>query len=300
LDVAITGGSSSYEVVGQEGFAILDLVASTPHVAISAPSPSLGQHASGGFLLTRTGDLSSSLVAHTSINGQPQDVTIQPHQASTTIPLPQVSGDTAAPGTVLATDQAQILSGPYIIDQSSATMSVVADDPIEQVSIGTIHDANALTGTPGIVRIMRSGEATDSDLVVNLTYGGTAPLSDYLSMPSSVSIPAGTNFAEIAIQPDGDTVPASSGETVTVGIASGPTYTVAGVAQTGVVINNTPSTSAVPSPITPIGDPGGGDGGGDGGGTGGSGGTGGGGTGGGGTGGGGSPPPPPPTYGSSD
>ena len=87
------------------------------------------------------------------------------------------------------------------------------------LSITTLSNAVERGSVPGAVRISRGDAA--HDLVVNLSVGGTAVAGQtYVSLPASVTIPAGVTFIDLSVQPMLDAATASN-TTVVVSLASG-------------------------------------------------------------------------------
>jgi len=109
---------------------------------------------------------------------------------------------------------------------SSDTVTVVDNDSPLVTIVATDNTAMEAGPSTGFFTVSRTGPAT-SALTVNYTVGGTATNSmDYINLPDSVTIPAGSSMAApIMVSPVDDAL-IESNETVVVTLASGAGYTV--------------------------------------------------------------------------
>jgi subtilisin family serine protease len=107
----------------------------------------------------------------------------------------------------------------------SAQIAIKGPDfPVLKI-LATVPIANEAGLIPGTFTISRTGK-TDTDLEVKYSLGGTAIAgSDYVAIPESVTIPAGSSTASIQITPIDDALPEID-ETVILKIISDPAYIV--------------------------------------------------------------------------
>jgi len=105
------------------------------------------------------------------------------------------------------------------------------------VTISATDTDVAEAGTnPGTFQLTRSGDTTAA-LVVNITAGGSATsATDYMALPTTVTIPAGAASANVIVTPVEDTTVETGGETVTVTVAAGTGYDVGAAAAATVTI----------------------------------------------------------------
>ena len=203
-----------------------DIPAYTPTSVSAAPTASnttLPAGSTGGFTITRTGDLSQSLpvtygIGGTAQNGTdyaqlPGNTTIPAGSASTTIPIrvnPQ-SGSTATPDKTLTIG---VAPGQNYSLGSSGTSSAPLTYTILGYAPSTVSfapDGQGGTiprGSTGGLTVTRTGDLSEP-LPVAYDLGGSATNgTDYNQLPGSVTIPAGQSTANIPIQ-----VPAGDGST---------------------------------------------------------------------------------------
>ncbi len=118
-------------------------------------------------------------------------------------------------------------------------------DPTSSTPAVTIYTRDSTaseTGQqPGVIRVQRTGDTTNA-LTVNLSISGTAINgTDYTTVPTTVTIPAGASAASVVITPIDDSI-AESTETAIVSLASGSGYTVGlqNAATINIADNDTP------------------------------------------------------------
>lgn len=106
------------------------------------------------------------------------------------------------------------------------------------VSVTTVDaTANENPAAPGVIRIQRE-EVTSESLVVAYTVSGTATAgSDYSTLSGTATIPAGSLFVDVFINPLDDTVEEGN-ETVKLTLADRPGYQISGVDSATVTITD--------------------------------------------------------------
>jgi hypothetical protein len=163
---------------------------------------------------------------------------------STTIP----AGSSSATVTVTPIDDTTVESSETVIltlsgnaayavgSPGSATVTIADNDQPPPPPIITVvaSDANASeSGETGRFRLTRTG-ATTAALTVHYTLGGTAVNgTDYQSLSTSVTIPAGASSVEITVTPIDDTEVEGS-ETVVLTVSANQAY-IAGSSNTATV-----------------------------------------------------------------
>jgi len=115
-------------------------------------------------------------------------------------------------------------SGAGLLDLYQSALIVLTGTGRPTVTItATTPTATEAPLVAGLLTVTRSG-ATDADLTVRYTVGGTAtPGSDYVALPGTVTIPAGSATATILVTPLDDSVPEVA-ETVIVTLSQDPAY----------------------------------------------------------------------------
>jgi hypothetical protein len=104
---------------------------------------------------------------------------------------------------------------------TSACLAPVKLNPLVTVTAADASAAEA--GDTGAFTFTRSGD-TSAAITVNFDVGGTASAgTDYTTLPTSVSIPAGQTAASLTVTPVSDTAPEGS-ETVLLALSGGTGY----------------------------------------------------------------------------
>jgi len=146
-------------------------------------------------------------------------------------------------------------SSAYTVDADKNTSTVIIADDEGPVEVSLLAwdpdaaewDSEAQLPDPGYVSVTRSGPTTDS-LAVNFSIAGTATNgSDYQSLSSPVTIPAGESFKDIKIDPIDDSV-CEGEESVVLTLSAGTGYTIDSDLDSGTVTiedNDTPPTPTV-------------------------------------------------------
>lgn len=108
------------------------------------------------------------------------------------------------------------------------------DRPVVKV-LSTVATAAELGATPGMFTVSRTGN-TDAPLEVMISVAGTAIAgSDYIALPSSVTIPAGSSTLAVPVVPIDDDV-AEFNESVALAITAHPSYIVASARLATVIV----------------------------------------------------------------
>ncbi|MEP6667846.1 MAG: Calx-beta domain-containing protein, partial [Chthoniobacter sp.] len=241
-----------------------DFVAqATPVVTIAATVPNAQEPGTGTplvaghFTLTRNGDTTQPLTVNVnSASGtatKNTDYTFTPDyitatQGFSTFTFPADSATLDITVTPLSDSAAEgpetviLQLGPgngYLVGTSSTAQVTITDDPLDtslpKVSL-TAGNSKTIegSGVPGTVTFQRTG-STANALMVNYTASGTAtPGTDYVTLPGSVTIPAGAASAFVNVTPIDDSV-SEPLETVVVTTAANPNYIVESVASTATV-----------------------------------------------------------------
>ncbi|MGH3261896.1 MAG: Calx-beta domain-containing protein, partial [Trebonia sp.] len=235
---------------------------------INAPVPQTQELLAGQpgvFDVTRDAPTDSPLMVNytlsgTATNGTDYDtlsgtVTIPAGSADATIdvdPLDDGDGDDGAAGqSVIATLTST--SGDYEIDPdaSSATVNIAEEDPPTVTISAPVP--NAVENDPnneGEYVVARTG-STDEPLTVNLAASGTAvPGTNYDALPSSVTIPAGSQTAVLQVSALDDSADGNGPETVTETIQPG-NYTIGSPNSADVSILEQPTSTVTIAATTP-------------------------------------------------
>jgi regulation of enolase protein 1 (concanavalin A-like superfamily) len=181
--------------------------------------------ANGNFRLTRTGDTSADLVVLVSPVGgtatKTTDYTFTPDYATSgsyrsfTIPAGSATldvavaavNDTAAEGPETITLQLASAAGYWSTSSNAVVMTVVDNDTtLPQVAV-TAPDPYATEGAggdPGTFTFSRTGSTT-TPLSVSIAWSGTATNgTDYTTLPTTVTIPAGQSSTTLDVTPIDD------------------------------------------------------------------------------------------------
>jgi hypothetical protein len=209
-----------------------------PTVTVAASDASAAEPTNTGtFTITRAGSTSGSLTVNFTVGGTATNgtdytsigtsVTIASGAASATVTVTPID-DTAVEGSetvvlTLAAGSSYELGSP-----TSATVTIADNDSIPPPPAVTVTAPDASAGEPsntGTFTITRSGSTTGS-LAVTFAVSGTATSgTDYTSLGSSVTIPAGSASATLTVTPVDDSLVEGS-ETVILSLSSSTSYTV--------------------------------------------------------------------------
>jgi len=206
---------TGYSVDPSSPSATYQTAAYTPSSVSSAPGSggsTVPQGTTGGFTVTRNGDLSQPLPVTYTLGGTAQNgtdynqlpgsVTIPAGQASVTVPVtvPAATGSTATPAKDI---QVAINPGSGYAPASATpttTLTIPAYAP-SMVDFGT-GSGGTLTpgGTSDGFTVTRSGSTTQPLTVGLGTAGSATPGVDYGQLPASVTIPAGATSVTVPLR----------------------------------------------------------------------------------------------------
>lgn len=227
----------------QGNFKRLQITLEAPKVGINAAVPQTQELLAGQpgvFDVTRDGPTDSALTVNYTLSGTATNgtdystlsgtVTIPAGSADATIdvnPLDDGDGDdSTASESVVATLTS---TSDYDVDPSasSATVNIAEEDPpTVSISADIPTAVENDTSQDGEYTISRTGP-TDESLTVNLAASGTAVAgTNYVALPSSVTIPAGSQTAVLQVAALEDTPGSNDPETVTETIQPGSNYTI--------------------------------------------------------------------------
>jgi hypothetical protein len=229
----LPGPGTSY-VVGSPSTASVTIADDPPVVTAAATDPDAaeagldpgtvtftrsGGHLSGALnvFFTKSGSAANG-DDYASLGGAVSLVTIPAGQASTSATvLPRA--DNLVEGPEVATHSLETSSG-YVIGVTGSASVTIADDPPVVDLRASDPDAAEAGPDPGAFTFSRQGGNLAVGLTVAFTRGGTATnVSDFVTIPSSVTIPAGQASAVLAIVPLDDTT-VEGPETVTLTLAA--------------------------------------------------------------------------------
>jgi hypothetical protein len=226
-------------------------------VTVAATRSAAGEPSTPGtFTVTRTGSTTAPLAVSYTVAGTaaagldyaalPGSVTIRAGASSAAIAVKPIDDRAVEPAeTVLLT----LVARPtYALGSArSATVTIADDDtvPATTVTVVATDPTAAEPSNQGVFTATRSGSTTSS-LVVSYTVSGTAtPGSDYTALSGSVTIPAGSSSATIAVTPLADTL-TEAAETVIVTLSASSGYTVGSPSSATVTI----ADAVVPVTVT--------------------------------------------------
>jgi large repetitive protein len=219
----------------------------------------------GTFTVSRTGDTSAALTVRSSLNGTAQNGTeYQQLSSSTTIP----AGSSSVTVTVTPIDDATVEGSETVVltlssdaaydigSPSSATVTIADNDqpppPPKPTVTVTASDANAAEpNNSGTFTIARTG-STASALTVNYTVNGSASSSsDYQSLGTSVTIPAGSSSATRTVTPIDDSAVEGS-ETVVLTLSSDAAYAIGSPNSATVTTSDNDQPPPPPNPTVTV------------------------------------------------
>ncbi|MHB8973149.1 MAG: beta strand repeat-containing protein, partial [Pirellulaceae bacterium] len=243
--------SSQYNIGSPASAQVAIADAPAPTITISASDPSASETGpdQGTFTISRTGGVSQSLVVNYALSGSAtsgtdytsigSSVTIPVGASSAVVTVTPLSDAISDPNETVV----MYISGSsqYTVGSPSSATITIGDATVPTITIAlTDSDASEVNSNPGVFSVSRTGSTTQS-LVVALSVGGTASNgTDYTTVSSSVTIPAGQSSATVTITPNSDAV-VEGAETVVLAVASGAGYAV-----------GTPSSQTLSIADTPI------------------------------------------------
>ncbi len=250
IEVTLASGDG-YEV-GAPGVASVTLVdddnAALPTVGIEPVDALLSEPGDGGAVrLIRTGSVDGNLAVALTFGGAAT------HDADYTAPVvvTMAGGETTLDVSVAVLDDTLVEptealhigiepAPAYIVGYpDDADLEIADDEPRHILTVvATDPDASEIGPDDGAFTVFRTGDTT-LPLIVPCSYNGTAtPVSDYQSLPGSVTIPAGAASAPVPVVVKEDDL-AEGDETVVLNLTlplAGAAYTVGTPASDAVTI----------------------------------------------------------------
>lgn len=194
--------------------------------------------ADGSFRLTRTGDASTDLaVTFATPAGtatRTTDYTLSPNITSNVLTIPAGSAtldvtvaavnDTAAEGPETIALQVVSGAGYWSSSSNSVVMTVVDNDTtLPQVAVSAPSPYASESGETGAFVFSRTG-STSTGLNLTVAWSGSATIgSDYQTLPTTVTIPAGQSSATVTVTPVNDSL-IEIPETVTASVTATAAY----------------------------------------------------------------------------
>ena len=237
--VVVTLSPSAGYAVGGSGSGTVTIVSDEvlPTVTLAATTPTATEVGSvaGVFTVSRTGGTAAPLTVSYTVGGSATagsdytgigaSVTIPAGATTATITVMPVN-DTMVEGDETVVVTLSTSAAYTVAAAGSATVTIVSDDVLPTVSIAaTTGTATEAGPSAGMFTVTRTG-STAATLSVLFTVGGTAtPGADYLNLPGSVAIPAGSATTTITVTPVNDTA-VEGNETVVVTLSASAAYTV--------------------------------------------------------------------------
>jgi C1A family cysteine protease len=275
IPAGISAGTYEFRLFANDGFSRLAVSnaltvtggVTLPTVTITANDPTATEAGTttGQFTITRTGATTSALTVNYAVSGTATSGSdYNSIGTSVTIPAGSVSTNkTVTPINDISVENDETVvvtlssNAAYTVGSpNSATVTITSDDvaALPTVTI-TANDPTASEAgtTTGQFTITRTG-ATTSALTVNYAVSGTAtPGSDYSSIGTSVTIPAGSASATKTVTPINDTT-VENDETVVVTLSSNAAYTV-GSPNSATVTITSDDVAALPTVTITANDP---------------------------------------------
>ncbi len=225
-----------------------------PTVTVTASDASAGEPSNPGvFTFTRTGSTTNALTVNYVVSGTASSgsdytalgtsVTIPAGSASVTRTVTPIDDTTVESNETviltLATNAAYTVGIP-----SSATVAIADNDaapsPLPTVTVASTDPSAAEPSNVGVFTITRTGSTTNA-LTVNYAVSGSATSgSDYTSLGTSVTIPAGSASATRTVTPIDDAT-VELNETVVLTLSSNAAYTVGSTPSATVTLSDNDS-----------------------------------------------------------
>ena len=234
-------GSGASVTVGPSATGVNFTAAETARLSISAVTPTVAEGASGTVRLTRTGSTTSALTVNVAnplgFANKGSDYTITPDVAyvdpyyTLTIPAGQASLDIALAATADTAQEGpefanfELLPGSgYVLAGSTASISITDDDTTKPlVRLITKGSDASEAGDNGQFIVERFG-STATALSVTVALSGTATNgTDYVNIPTTVTIAAGQSQALVDVTPIADAL-IEGAETVILTISAATPY----------------------------------------------------------------------------
>jgi uncharacterized protein YhjY with autotransporter beta-barrel domain len=229
-------------------------VSPPPSVTIAVAPASVSEDGATNltYTVTRSLNLSSSTTVNiatggtatsgSDFTGSVTTVTIPANATTATITInPSTDSSPEADETVILTVAAG--TGYTVGAPASATGTILNDDIIN-ATIAVAPASVSEDGSANLVYTVTLSQASASAVSVNYSVGGTATNgTDYASIASPLTIPAGSTTGTITVNPTADTNNETN-ETVILTLTAGSGYTVGGTSSATGTITNDDGTSA--------------------------------------------------------
>jgi hypothetical protein len=241
---------------------IIDNDSSIPIVTVSAVDATASEAGdTGTFAVMRAGDSSQPLTVTLTVGGTATEgVDFSALGTSVVIPAgSQIAFLTVTPIEDLAIEANETVlvtvaggAGYTVGAPASATVTIVDNDSTTPVVTVSALDGNASeSGDTGSFAVIRAGDPSPS-LTVNVTLTGTAVNgTDYITLPTTVSMPSGSFLVIVSVTPLADGL-TESNETVILTVTAGTGYVVGAPSGATVTIADGPGLS-YSLPETPAG-----------------------------------------------
>ncbi len=228
---AVLDGISThtYTIIDDDRFGNVTVTATTPNALEAGAVP-------GMFRIQRSGSTISNLVVDYQIIGSassPADY--EPIPGFVTIPIGATFVDLAITPVDDSTDETNetvtlnLLNAPggrLASPSDTATVNIVDNDSGTGLATVSIVATDNMASEPGsdtgTFTLSRTGD-TSAELTVTFSVGGTAGPSDYASIGTAATIPAGASETTVTITPVDDATPETN-ETVTVTLTAIDSY----------------------------------------------------------------------------
>ncbi|GAA4424753.1 hypothetical protein GCM10023090_18690 [Acidovorax lacteus] len=239
-----TGVGSHFEL---ESFTLT--VSAPPAVTIAVSPASVSEDGATNltYTVTRSLNLSSPTVVNITTSGTATSgVDYTGSVATVTIPAGATTATFTIDPTIDATVEADetvtmtVAAGTgYTVGVPASAMGTILNDDVPSATISVSPANVAEDGAPNLIFTVTLSQAAFTATSVNFTIGGTATNgTDYATIASPLSIPAGTTTRTITVNPTADAT-IETNETVTLTLGAGAGYTV-GVpnSATGTILND--------------------------------------------------------------
>jgi len=241
---ASTGGGQYFEL---ETLTINVIAPPTVTIAVSPASVAEDGATNLVYTVTRSAASASPLTvnlttsgtatAGSDYSGNVASVIIPANATTATVTIdPTVDGTVEGNETVILTVAA---GGDYLVGAPASATGTILNDDVPTASISVSPASVLENGADNLIYTIALSAASASPISMNLTVGGTATnATDYASVNSPITIPAGTTSHTIVVNPNLDGS-IEGDETVIITLAAGAGYTVgAPNSATGTILND--------------------------------------------------------------
>ena len=247
--IIVTLAPGAGYVIGSPSTATVNLTSNDGTVTVVANDASAAEPSSTGqFRFTRAGTPLAALPAVTvsyTVSGTATpgtdyaalsgSVTIPAGVASQVVTVTPIDDPDVEPSETIIVTLAP--GAGYVVGSpSTATVNLTSDDGVVTVAASDAS-AGELPVNPGQFRFTRTGTPLPAVTVFYTVSGTATPGSDYVTLPGSVTIPAGTAFVNVAVTVIDDLLPEPP-ETVVVTLTPNPAYVIGGSGTATVTITS--------------------------------------------------------------